>query len=112
MKDPIIFIEHILENIFDIESFTKNVSKENFLENKEKQNAIIRSLEIIGEAVKNLPQNIKTKYKNVPWKEIAGTRDKITHHYFGIDLELIWKIVEERLPSLKKQILDIKKDLV
>jgi uncharacterized protein with HEPN domain len=111
MKEPIIFIEHILENIEDIEKFADSVAKEDFLENKEKQNAIIRSLEIIGEAVKNMPQKLKTRYKEVPWKEIAGTRDKITHHYFGVDLELIWKIVKENLPSLKKQMLEIKIDL-
>ena len=110
MKEPIIFIEHIIESITDIENFTENIEKENFLENKEKQNAIIRSLEIMGEAVKNIPQNIKTKYKDVPWKEIAGTRDKITHHYFGVDLGLIWKVVKENIPILKKQMLAIKKD--
>lgn len=111
-KEPIIFIEHILENIEDIESFTKKVCKESFLENKEKQNAVIRSLEIIGEAVKNIPQNIKIKYSKIPWKEIAGTRDKISHHYFGVDLELIWKIVKENLPDLKKQMLKIKENLI
>jgi len=109
-KDPFIFIEHILENIDDIESFTKGVDKKRFLENKEKQNAVIRSLEIIGEAVKNIPQSMRAKYPKTPWKEIAGTRDKISHHYFGVDLELIWKIVEENLPELKKQMSIIRKD--
>jgi uncharacterized protein with HEPN domain len=111
MKEPIIFVEHIIENIEDIENFTENVEKEDFLENKEKQNAIIRSLEIIGEAVKNISPKLKTKYKNIPWKEIAGTRDKITHHYFGVDLELIWKIIKENLSILKEQMLTIKHDL-
>ena len=112
MKEPIIFIEHILENIEDIENFTENVDKNDFLENKEKQNAVIRSLEIIGEAVKSIPQKIKIKYKSIPWKEIAGTRDKIIHHYFGVDLELVWKIVQENISNLKGQILEIKRDLV
>lgn len=111
MKEPIIFIEHIIENIQDIELFVTYVDKKDFLENKEKQNAVIRSLEIIGDAVKNIPQDIRVKYKEVPWKAIAGTRDKITHHYFGIDLELIWKMVKENIPSLKKQMIEIKKDL-
>ena len=110
-KDSSIFIEHILENIEDIESFTKNVNKKSFLENKEKQNAVIRSLEIIGEAVKNIPQSIRAKYPKTPWKEIAGTRDKISHHYFGVDLVLIWKIVKENLSELKKEMLIIKKDI-
>jgi uncharacterized protein with HEPN domain len=111
MKEPIIFVEHVLDNIQDIDNFTKDVSQEDFLKNKEKQNAIIRSLEVIGEAVKNIPKNIQVKYNQVPWKEIAGTRDKISHHYFGVDLELIWKIIQENLPNLKKQMLEIKKDL-
>ena len=109
-KDPLIFIEHILENIEDIESFTKGVDKKEFLGNKEKQNAVIRSLEIIGEAVKNIPQNIRAQHPKTPWKEIAGTRDKISHHYFGVDLELIWKIIEENLSELKKEMLIIKKE--
>ena len=108
-KDSLIFVEHILENIEDINTFVKNIDKDKFLKNKEKQNAVIRSLEIIGEAVKNLPREITSKYTDIPWKEIAGTRDKITHHYFGVDLELIWKIVEESLPELKQRVLKIKK---
>ena len=111
MKEPEVFIEHIIENIKDIEDFSKGVAKKDFFENKEKQNAIIRSLEIIGEAVKNIPQKIKSKYSEVAWRGIAGTRDKITHHYFGIDLELIWKTIKENLPELKKQMLGIRKDL-
>ena len=108
-KDSLLFVEHILENIEDINTFVKNIDKDKFLKNKEKQNAVIRSLEIIGEAVKNLPREITSKYTDIPWKEIAGTRDKITHHYFGVDLELIWKIVEESLPELKQRVLKIKK---
>jgi len=104
-KDPLIFIEHIIENINDIELFTKGVDKKSFLKNKEKQNAVIRSLEIIGEAAKNIPKKITENYSNVPWKEIIGTRDKITHHYFGVDLGLIWKIVKENIPELKKEML-------
>ena len=110
-KESIIFIEHIINNIEDIENFTRNIRKEDFLKNKEKQNAIIRSLEIIGEAVKNLPPTITNKYPSIPWKDIAGTRDKITHHYFGVDLELIWKTIQENIPELKQEILKIKKDL-
>lgn len=110
-KEPIIFIKHIIENISDIENFSKNLSKENFLNNKEKQNAIIRSLEVIGEAAKNIPLEIKTKYPNIPWKEMSGTRDKISHHYFGVDIELIWKIVKENLPNLKIKMIKIKNNL-
>ena len=87
IKDNLIFLEHILENIRDIDLFTKGVSKEDFIRNKEKQNAVVRSLEIIGEAVKNISDNLKEKYLSVSWREIAGTRDRIIHHYFGVDFE-------------------------
>ncbi len=110
-KEPLILIGHIIENIEDIELFTKNTDEKKFLKNKEKQNAVIRSLEIIGETVKNIPQDVKINYPKIPWREIAGTRDKISYHYFGVDLELIWRLVKKNLPNLKNQMLKIKTDL-
>ena len=110
-KDPSVFLNHIAESIIDIESFIKNVNKEDFLKNKEKQNAVIRSLEIIGEAVKNIPPAIKIKYSLIPWKEIAGTRDKIVHHYFMVNLDVVWEIIKKDIPKLKQEILRIKKNL-
>jgi len=107
-KDETVFIAHILESIENIETFMENVSKESFFDNKEKQSAIIRQIEIIGEAVKNLPSNFTTKHSNIPWKNIAGMRDKLLHHYFGVDIEKVWKVVKEDIPELKKQIKKIK----
>lgn len=106
-KDPLVFIKHIRDSINDIESFTKNISKEKFMEEKLIQNAVIRSIEVIGEAVKNLPKNFKNKYEKIPWNKIAGTRDKLIHFYFGVDFETIWKVVEEDISYLKKQIKEI-----
>jgi len=103
-KDFLIFIKHILESIENIELFMKNVEKSKFLKDKEKQSAVVRQIEIIGEAVKNLPPSFTKKYPDVSWKEIVGTRDKMIHHYFGVDLEVVWDIVKEDLPSLKSQI--------
>lgn len=103
-KDPLIFLEHILESISKIEAFSKNISKETLSKNELKQYAIIRAIEVIGEAVKNLPDSLKNKYSNVPWKEIIGTRDKMIHHYFGVDLDIVWDIVKKDLPKLKKEI--------
>ena len=110
-KEDYIFIKHILESIGDIESFTKEISKDVFFKNKEKQNAVVRSLEVIGEAVKNIPDNLKEKYSSVPWREIAGTRDKMIHHYFGVDLNIVWDIVKKDIPKLKKQIEKIEREL-
>jgi len=103
-KDVNVFLGHILEAIVDIESFIRNVKKETFLKNKEKQNAVVRSLEVIGEAVKNIPDDFRKKNNNIPWKEIVGMRDKIMMNYFGIDLELIWKTIKRDIPELKKEL--------
>ena len=106
-KNPLIFIEHILENIKIIEQFSKNLSKKEIERDKQKQYAIIRAIEVIGEAVKNLPENFVQKYPNVNWKQIGGTRDKLIHHYFGVDLDSIWKIITYDIPLLKKQVKEI-----
>jgi len=108
-KDPLIFIKHILESICKIEAFSKNLSKKTLSKNELKQYAIIRAIEVIGESVKNLPDSLKNKYPNVPWKEIAGTRDKMIHHYFGVDLNIVWDIISKEIPKLKEDIKDILK---
>ena len=111
IKDPLIFIEHILENIKEIEFFTKGLSKEKLIVNKLEQYAVIRALEVIGEAVKNIPIEFRKKYPNIPWKEIAGMKDKLMHHYFGVNLDTVWKVIKDDLPELKKEILEIKDKL-
>ena len=103
-KDPQVFLKHILESIEWIERETQGLSQDQFMQNVPTQDAAIRRLEIIGEAVKNIPTNFKKEYPNIPWKKIAGLRDKLIHGYFGIDLELVWKIIERDLPLFKKQI--------
>lgn len=110
-KDVLIFIEHILENIRDIEKFSKNINEKELEENSMRQKAIIKSIEIIGEAVKNIPRKIKERYFLIPWKDIVGMRDKLIHHYFGVDLITIWKVIKEDIPDLKQKILEIKNDL-
>jgi uncharacterized protein with HEPN domain len=109
MKDNLIFLKHILESIKDLEEFTKGVDKQALLNNKEKQSAVIRQIEIIGEAAKNISKDFKKKYISVPWKEIIGTRDKLIHHYFGVDFEILWKVVERDIPNLKNEISKILK---
>lgn len=103
-KDSSIFLEHILGSIEKIEAFSKNLSKEDLSKSELNQYAIIRAIEVIGEAAKNLPDSLKNKYSRIPWKEIVGTRDKIIHHYFGVDLDVIWDIIKGDLPTLKKEI--------
>jgi uncharacterized protein with HEPN domain len=76
-----------------------------------KQYAVLRGLEIIGEATKNLSRELKTKHREIPWREIAGMRDKLIHEYFGVNLELVWVTIKNELPELKNQILKILKEI-
>ena len=81
-------VEHVLESIERIEEYTAGVTKEEFLKSTLLQDAVIRRLEVIGEAVKNMPEEIKARYPDVPWRQIASMRDVLIHKYFGVDLEL------------------------
>lgn len=102
-----IYIEHILGAIDEIDSFVAGFDFETFLNSSLVQSAVIRQIEIIGEAVKNLDDEMKEQYTEVRWREIAGTRDKLIHGYFSVDLELVWNIVEKSLPELRIQMTKI-----
>jgi len=111
-KKDLIFIEHILESINAIEDFSKGLTKEKLISSRLKQSALVREIEIIGEAAKNVSNNLKEKYNEIVWKEIVGTRDKMIHHYFGVDLDIVLGIIKYDIPILKKQVLKIKKRLL
>ena len=104
MKEDAKFLWHILETVKNLENFTQGLSKKDFVGNIEKQYAVVRGIEIIGEAVKNLSSNLKSKYPLIVWRDIAGTRDILIHSYFSVDLNLVWDIVQDDLPKFKKQI--------
>lgn len=98
------YIQDILDSIKDIDVFIKGIDFQNFKNDRKTINAVIRSLEIIGEAAKKIPDEIREKYSNISWKNIAGMRDKLIHEYFGIDEEIIWKVASEEIPALKSSI--------
>lgn len=111
-KNPLVFLRHILDSIKEIEEFTSGLkSREEFLQKKVVSEAVIRKIEIIGEAVINIPSDVKDNYLNIPWKEIAGMRDKLIHNYFEVDLNRVWITVKKDLPFLKKEIEKIVKKL-
>lgn len=104
-RDYKAYINDILEAINRIQSYTTNFTIDDFSESQLYQDAVVRNLEIIGEAVKRLPKELIKKYPNISWKKIAGLRDILIHAYFGIDIEIIWDVVQNKLPELKEQIL-------
>ncbi|MBI2499416.1 DUF86 domain-containing protein [Candidatus Woesearchaeota archaeon] len=111
-RDIGLFIEDILESIKNIEEFTNGLNKEKLSKDKLRQSAVIRQLEIIGEAVKNIPPSFRNKYPNIPWRKIAGFRDVLSHVYFGVSMDRVWNIVEKDLPTLKKEIEKIRLDIL
>jgi len=110
-KDPKIFLQHILESIDRIEKNADTLSWEKFKDSVNTQDIITRRLEIIGEAVKNLPDSFRKKYPVIPWKKIAGMRNILVHEYFEVDVDLVWKISKKDIPKLKKQIAGLLKKI-
>ena len=106
-RDYLLFIEDVLTCIEKIERYTSNVSFGDFSGNDMAVDAVIRNFEIIGEAVKKIPEEIKTRYADVEWKEAAGFRDVLIHDYFGIDIEAVWDTVRNNIPPFKKQMLKV-----
>ena len=102
-KEFIDYIEDIIKAIDDALSFVKNMDYEVFVKDSRTIYAVIRALEIIGEATKNVPSSIKAEYSQIPWKKMAGMRDKVIHEYFGVDLKRVWNTVNNDLPALKPQ---------
>jgi len=101
------FLKHVMDSINNIKEFSEGLSKNVLLKNKLRKSAILRELEVIGEAIKNIPIDFVNKYPSVPWADFAGMRDKLIHHYFGVDWDIVWKVVKEELPELKKKIKEI-----
>ena len=108
-RDYLLYVEDILDSINKIEIFVEGMNFQQFVQDDKTTSAVIRKLEIIGEASKNIPDSIKQQYSQIPWKEMARMRDKITHHYFDIDYEVVWKILKEELSQVKPLVVEIMK---
>ena len=98
------YLNDILDAVNDIKSFINGQTYETFIKDNMRRNAVVRSLEVIGEATKNLPEEVREKYPEIPWKRMAGMRDKLIHGYFGVDYESIWSLITERVSSIEEPI--------
>jgi len=105
------FVKDIKEAISRIENYTMQMDFSQFLKDIKTQDAVVRNIEIIGEAVKNLSKDLRKKHKEVQWKDVAGMRDKIIHFYFGIKWEIVWSVIKNNLPELKEKIETILKEI-
>ena len=106
-KDYSDYFQDILDSIIDTDDFVKGITFESFLSDKKSINAVIRSIEVIGEAAKKIPHTMRKDFPDIPWKKMAGMRDKLIHEYFGVDLEIIWEVIKKDLPSIKPLIMEV-----
>ncbi len=104
MKHNQVFLRHIFDEIIFLIKETEGIKFEEFIKNEILKRACSRSLEIIGEAVKNLSPDFKKRYKEVEWKKIAGLRDKMIHGYFGVNWDIVWDVIRNQIPKLKEQV--------
>ncbi len=95
------YLLDILSSIQEIEEFIAGMTFEEFAQDRKTVNAVIRSLEVMGEAAKKIPSEIRSRHPEIPWKYIAGMRDKLIHEYHGVDLEIVWEVIEKEIPPLK-----------
>lgn len=103
-RENIDFLHDIQESVKRIISFSEQLTYEQFLDDIKTQDAVIRNIEIIGEATKNITDKLRSEHPEIPWKGLAGTRDKLIHNYFGVNLDIVWNIIKNELPEIELKI--------
>ncbi|MDI6788708.1 MAG: DUF86 domain-containing protein [Planctomycetota bacterium] len=110
-RDISIYLKDAIENMEQAEAFIKNITYNKFAKDRKTHYAVIRCIEVIGEAIKHIPESIRQKYPHVPWKDMAGMRDKVIHFYFGVNLKRVWQVVKNDIPRIKPHIKTVLKEL-
>src|SRR3954464_8614379 len=105
-KEPIEYVNHIADECLYIISISSNLSKDEFLDDETLKRAVVRSLEIIGEATKKIPADFKVKWNSIQWKTMAGMRDRLIHDYIGVNYSIVWDVFKNKIPELYDQIQD------
>jgi len=111
MRDMRVYVQDMIESIEIIGEYTQSLTEEEFYRNRQVQDAVLRRLEIIDEAVKNIDEDFRNRYAEIPWKKIAGLRDVLIHEYFGVNMKRVWLVIKVDLPALKSEISKIWKDI-
>jgi uncharacterized protein with HEPN domain len=107
-KEPAEYLKHIRdESLYILSVTSKGITKEEFLNDETLKRAVVRSLEIIGEATKKIPADFKIKWNNVKWKEMAGMRDRLIHDYMGVNYSIVWDVIINKIPELCQQVVDV-----
>jgi uncharacterized protein with HEPN domain len=106
-RSPLDYLRHILDEAVYLETHSRNLSHQQFLSDETVKRAFVRSIEIIGEASKQIPEDFRRRYPDIEWRAMAGMRDKVIHHYFGVDYDIVWDVVLNKIPALRLRISQI-----
>lgn len=110
-RDYRVYLRDILQSLQNARQFVEGLSYEEFTDDRKTISAVVRELEIVGEAAKQVPTWIRMKYPDIPWSDMAGMRDKLIHFYFGVDMEIVWETVKVRIPKLEPLVQEVLNDL-